>query len=247
MAGPAAWAMFGWKQRAEPDRQEGAADGVHHADEQRAQQRAAHRADAADDDDHQGQDQDRVAHAGLHRQDRPRHQAGEAGQPGAEREDQAVQRLDVDAERRHHRRVGGAGADQHADAGPVDQPVEADRDREADDDDREAVGGVGVAEQVDGAGEPLRRGHVDRRRAPDHPDQLVEEQDQAEGRQHLVEVVTAVEPLQRHLLDDEAEQRGGRHRDQRAEQERAGPAGGHRARSTRPSCTANRAPGSRSS
>ena len=40
---------------------------VGHADQQRADERALDRADAADDDDDEGEDQHRLAHADLHR------------------------------------------------------------------------------------------------------------------------------------------------------------------------------------
>ena len=102
-------------------RQEGPADGVDHADDQRAEERAADRADAADHDHHQHHDQDMVAHAGLDREDRRRHQPGEAGKRCAHSEQDGVEQADIDAEHRHHSRVAGAGADQHADARMVDQ------------------------------------------------------------------------------------------------------------------------------
>ena len=43
------------------------------ADEERADQRALDRADAADDDDDEGEDQHRLAHADLHRLQRADH------------------------------------------------------------------------------------------------------------------------------------------------------------------------------
>ena len=46
------------------------------------------------------------------------HQAGKAGERSAEPEHQRIEQLDVDAERADHLAIGGAGADQHADAGP---------------------------------------------------------------------------------------------------------------------------------
>ena len=85
-----------------------------HADQDRGDEGAADRADAADDDDHEGEDQDVLAHADLHGQDRRLHQAGEPGERRAEPEHQRIEQLDVDAERAGHLAVGGAGADQHA-------------------------------------------------------------------------------------------------------------------------------------
>ena len=53
--------------------------------------------------------------------------------------------------------------------------------------------GVGHARQdLDLTGQPVGRVEEDRQRPPQDADQLVEEQDQAEGRQHLVQVVASV-------------------------------------------------------
>ncbi len=106
----------GAQNRAQQIGQEGAAERVDHADEDRGHERAADRADAADDDDDEGEDQDVLAHADLHGEDRRLHQPGKAGERRAEAEHQRVEQLDVDAERADHFAVRGAGADQHADA-----------------------------------------------------------------------------------------------------------------------------------
>ncbi len=63
-------------------------------------------------------------------QDRRRHRAGKAGQHGAEGEDDHEQLADIDAERRDHRRIRGAGPQQHADAGLIDDEPEPAADRE---------------------------------------------------------------------------------------------------------------------
>ena len=62
--------------------QEGAAQRVDHADEDRGQERAADRADAADHDDDEGEDEDVLAHPDLDRQNRRLHQPGETGERG---------------------------------------------------------------------------------------------------------------------------------------------------------------------
>ena len=51
-----------------------------HADQQCADQCAADRADAADDDHHERENQDVLAHANLHREQRPEHRAGDRAQ-----------------------------------------------------------------------------------------------------------------------------------------------------------------------
>ena len=83
------------------------------------------------DDDHEGQDQNVVAHAGFDRDDRRDHDAGEAGQHRAEAEHDHEQPLDIDAERRDHPRIGGAGPHQHADPGVGHQHVKAGGDGKA--------------------------------------------------------------------------------------------------------------------
>jgi hypothetical protein len=102
----------------------------------------------------------------------------------------------------------------------VDQQVQ-DRPT-ADADDREPVTDI-----TDRTARRCRKGgrrvHVHGRRAPDDAHQLVEEQDEAEGREDLVQMVAAVEPDQRHALDDDPEQHRGRHADQAGQHERAGP------------------------
>ena len=57
---------------------------------------------------------------------------GQTGKRGAQREDQRVERADVDAERADHLAVGFARADAHAEPGPRDQRVEGDGDQHAD-------------------------------------------------------------------------------------------------------------------
>src|SRR5690606_40427386 len=53
-----------------------AAEGIYQADEERGDERAMHRADPADNDHHEGEDQDALSHPDLDREDRPRHTAG---------------------------------------------------------------------------------------------------------------------------------------------------------------------------
>ena len=88
-----------------------------------ADERAADRADAADDDHDEGEDQNVLAHADLHGKDRRLHHAGEAGKRSAEAKHQRIKELDVDAERAGHFAIGGAGTDQHAEPGAHHQRI----------------------------------------------------------------------------------------------------------------------------
>jgi hypothetical protein len=72
-----------------------------------------------------------------------------------------------------------------------------------------------TGEQLDMPAQVFRQLRVERGAAPEDGDQLVEEQDQAEGGEHLVEMVAVVERAQR------------QHFDQHADQQRAGEAEHH--------------------
>ena len=76
----------------------------------------------------------------------------------------------------------------------VDQDIEHERDGEAGGDDDEPPDRIEQAgHQRDRAGQRVRDRQLQRRRAPDDLHALVEEQDDAEGGDHLVEMVAVVE------------------------------------------------------
>ena len=77
-------------------------------------------------------------------------------------------------------------------------------------------------------GQPGRQRQRKAGRAPDQPHRVVEEQDQPEGRQHLVEMVAAVEMPERHEFQHDAEQQRGAERQQRCRARNSGP--GHEGR-----------------
>ena len=116
-AGPMTRAVVGARTSRNDVGHKGTPERVDDADQHRCQEGATDRADAADHDHHECEDQNLITHTGLHRQDRRHHYAGKAGQHGAEAEHDHEQPLDVDAERRDHWRVGGARAHQHAKSG----------------------------------------------------------------------------------------------------------------------------------
>jgi hypothetical protein len=129
-----------FRQEAAQDfRKVGPAQRIDEAHHDGGDERAANRADAADDGNDEGENEDVLTHADLHGQNRRLHQAGQAGERGAEPEHQREQQLDVDAERANHLAVRGAGTDQHADPRAHHQHVEEDGDRETDHDDRQPV------------------------------------------------------------------------------------------------------------
>ena len=72
---------------------------IDEADEESRKECAAHRPNAAYDDDDKGQDQHRIAHAGLNGQNRCDHCAGKSRKHRAETEQVHEQPANVDPER----------------------------------------------------------------------------------------------------------------------------------------------------
>ena len=94
---------------------------------------------------------------------------------------------------------------------------------EPDEDDDRAIDGIANARrELDVAAEPRRQRRIYGRAAPEHRDQLVEEEDQPEGGEHLIEVVALVQRAQRDELGDDADGQRGGQREQDGEQEAAG-------------------------
>ena len=168
------------------------------ANDDRRHERAADRTDATNDDHHESEDEDILAHADLDREDWRLHDAGKACKRRAKPEDQRVEELDVDAERADHLAIGSAGADQHAEPGAHDQAVEQARHRERGDDDDQAIDRV-----IDAGNDLHRLEHLGRQRqrpaggSPDQPHQFIEEQQQPERAEHVVEMTGFVEPPDR--------------------------------------------------
>ena len=191
-----------------------AADGDQHlaervgeADQQRADRRARDRADAAEHDHHEREDQHLVAHAGIDGRERRDHDAAERRERDAGREHQPVDALGADAERARHVAVLGRGAHDHADAGLRDDEEHHGRDREAEQADREAIVLVGeIIGELERAAQEFRRRDRMHVLAEQDLAHLVEHEDQAVAEQHLRQMIAAVEPL-----DEQAfEQRGPR-------------------------------------
>src|SRR5258708_5873819 len=208
----------------ERGRQENAPERVDESDEQCRDEGAAHRADAADDDDDESEDENAIAHADLHGEQRAGHHAGESGKRRAKSEDKGEEPADVDAEGADHHASGGAGGNKTAGPRLDDQHIEKDRHENAGGNDGEAEGRVADArQQRDRAGERGRQRHVQRRGPPQDARHLVEKENETEGAQHLIEVVAAVEGTQGHHLYDQTEPGGGRYATEHAEAEGAPP------------------------
>ena len=105
-------------------RDEHLAEGVGKADQQRGEERAPDRADAADHHDDEADDEHLRAHPRVDRGYRRRDHAGESGECDTQREHQPVDEVDVETERRNHLAIRRAGPDHHADARAVNQEIE---------------------------------------------------------------------------------------------------------------------------
>jgi hypothetical protein len=148
----------------------------------------------------------------------------------AEREDDGVEKADIDAEGGDHFAVGLAGADLHAEPGLRDQQAKPGRDHETGNDDCQPIGRIGqAAGQHDRTGEKSRRVEIERKGAEDEADTFGKHQHQREGRQHLVEVIAVIEPANHHDLDQSAKRRSRHKAGDQADPEGAGPGGDRRA------------------
>ena len=106
----------------------------------------------------------------------------------------------------------------------ITRDVEQRRDHERRHDDDQAIERVVDAGDHLHGGEHLRRQRQRQtRRAPDQPHRVVEEQDQPEGRQHVIEMIAAVEMPERDEFQRNAEQQRGTQRQHDADDEIAGP------------------------
>ncbi len=222
-AAPVCRAGEGGEEQPHQVRHQAASERFDQPDQQRRDEGAAHAADAADDDDDEGQDQHRVAHAGFHGKDRRGHDAREPRQHGATAEHQHEQAVDIDAERRDHGRIAGAGAYQGAEAGALHHQPQQPGGGQARQQDGGAIGRPGQAgHQLDAAFQQRRHRHLQRRAAPDHADQLVQAEDDAEGGQHLCQVVARIEVAEHQPFQRQAGQQRHRQRQQQRKPEAAG-------------------------
>src|SRR5207253_1639526 len=131
------------------------------------------------------------------------HGARKARERGAQTEDQRIEKPDVDAERRDHRAVAGAGPDAHAQTRARHEHPQEHRHGDTDQDDDRAIRRIRKAGQDAevAAQEPGDAGE-ERGATPDDRDQLIAEENQA-----------VLQPVER-LLEDERE--GYRHAGPRA-------------------------------
>ena len=176
------------------------------ADQQRGDEGARDRAQAADDGDDERFGDDREVHAEVGGLARQLQRTGEAREKRAEREHRGEQAPLVDAERRRQHAVLGRGADQHAEARAREQSATA---RAARAGRRRAGGGrkCGIArpKTVDGAGEARGTRAEQVLRTPERERGIAHDQHDAEGRRELQQLGRRVDALQQQDLDQRAD------------------------------------------
>jgi hypothetical protein len=176
-------------------------------------------AEPAHDDDDEGVGQHLEIGAGVHAEETGADDPAESGQAGAEPEDGERDARDIDAHALRHLAVVHGGADHGARARPVQQEPEPEADGDGDADDEDAVQREHGAPHSQRARESGGHGQVVRIASPDQKRQVLEDQREADGHEHLPQVL-APQPAQEDALHGHPDQRdghgGGQHRHREA-------------------------------
>jgi hypothetical protein len=192
-------------------------EGLDAADQQRSDEGAAQRAEAADHDHDEDDAADGGRHARFGDEGIAADDAGQSGQRGAAAENQHEDARHVVAERFDHVRLGQRGLDDEADAGARQQRVEGDQHADRDQHhetlvDRE----VGGEQREQRAVEFERDLVVDRGLAPDQMHDFLDQEGQAEGEQQFGDMAEAVGAAQAVALDHGADGADQQRRNQQA-------------------------------
>jgi hypothetical protein len=156
--------------------------------------------------------------------------SGKARQHAAQRKHAAIDQAGIDAERRHHARVMRRRADHLAEpgAGKPEPEDHGSHERNANQEQiiwRHHAAGDEQRHHLEGC----RHAHRPEFRAPHHPHDVVEDQDEGVADQKLHQYVGAVDPAHEHTFEDQAKESstGGatKHRQRKAARELIG---GHR-------------------
>ena len=173
------------------------------ADQQRGEECAGNRAQAADHHDHEGVRDDRQVDLEVRRLARDGERAAEAGERRAEREHAGEQPALVHAERAGHLAVLGRGAHQDAPARPRQQQVQRDEDHRPERDQEQVVLRETPAGDVDRAGQAGRARPEQVLRSPGPEREILDDQHQREGGEELQQLRRAVDPPQEKNLDQQ--------------------------------------------
>src|SRR5712691_5023238 len=207
------------------DREDGEAreeqdpEGENLAVDEGAEKGPPERAEASDDHDHEGLDDDFRVHAGDDGPHGRDESAAEPAEKRGEHEHARVQGLDVDAEGAQGLAIQGRRADESPDARALEHVPEPERDGGAEQDDEEVVVGNPRSEDAHGAREAGGAAHRFLLRAPDDLGDVAQDEDEGIREEELVQLLLAVETLEEEALDDAAEEGDRRGRPQRGQPE----------------------------
>ena len=202
-------------------RQQQDAPGLQLADQHGRQEGAGDAAHAADDHDHEGAGEDGEVHEQVGAALGQLQGTAEPGEEGAQEEDAGEQPGLVDAQRPHHLAVGGGGAHQDAEAGPVQEQPEEAEDDGAGRDQHQVVARQRLAQDHHGTPEIGRARSQLVLRAPAPERQVLDHQDDAEGGDQLEELGRAVDAAEDEDLDERADDAHDQCRAEQRQPERA--------------------------
>ncbi len=174
-------------------------------DEQRGQECAGNRAEAADHHDHEGVGHDRQVNLEVCRLARNGERTAQAGQRRAQHEYTGEQPALVDAERAGHFPVFGGGAYQYSPARLAQQQVQGNEDHRPERDEEQVVFGKAPPGDIDRAGQ-ARGARTEQVLRPPGPErEVLDHQHQGEGGEELQQLRRAVDPPEEKNLGQQAE------------------------------------------
>ncbi len=158
----------------------------------------------------------------------------EAGEAGANGEGRGEDEADINAEPAGDARIVDRCAQPAAEARAAQDELQRDDENAADDDDEAAIEPDLDAEDADAAAEPGRQRHELLLRAHRIIDRRDRHEDDADRKQHLVEMSAAVEPDVERALEEEADRGGDQERERERREERHAEAVHHDRRDVAP-------------
>src|SRR5690606_10595809 len=181
-------------------RKDGDGPSTHEADDQGSDERTAHAPEPADDDDGEGLDDQLDGHlkggsCGGHHES-----ATYRAEHAADGKDHGKDTFRIYAQAFRHVAIFRGGPYDASGFGPLKEGAEPQRDEEARQDDQEIVGRHPCTQNVDGAiGEIIVAANRPGRCSPEELEDVLENQQEAEGQQQLIALVAPVYRTQQQL------------------------------------------------
>src|SRR5262249_13830827 len=171
-------------------------------DQQAAYHRAGKAAEAADDHDDERVGQHFEVCARVDAEEAAADDAAERGQAGAQREHAERHQRHIDAHAARHLAVVDRGANRRAEPRPLEQEPETQTDGDGDRDDENSIRWKRQAARAHRAGQHRWRGNRVGVTAPDEERQVLEDQREADGHQHLAQGLAGQAPQEQALHPD---------------------------------------------